>query len=59
VDLPWWQLPVALPLALVYFAVLFAGETFAALTRSYAPLAQQQRAPAADLAVSQRGLTSV
>ena len=38
VDLPWWQMPAALGLAYLYFTVLFAGETWGALTRTYAPL---------------------
>jgi hypothetical protein len=44
VGLPWWQLPAALSLAYLYFTVLFAGEIYAALTRTYAPLVEHREA---------------
>lgn len=49
VALPWWQLPAALALAYLYFAVLYLGETYAALTRTYAPLTERSHS-AGDIA---------
>ena len=46
VELRWWQIPAALLVGNLYFAVLFVGQVWGALTRSYAPLAAARPATA-------------
>jgi hypothetical protein len=40
VDLRWWEMPAALLVGSVYYAVLFAGQVWGACTRTYVPLAE-------------------
>jgi hypothetical protein len=57
VELRWWQMPAALLVGNLYFAVLFVGQVWAALTRSYVPLAAG-RPTAADVHPSEWRTTS-
>ena len=37
VDLPWWQRPAAMVIALAYYLVTFGGQATSAVTRAFAP----------------------
>jgi hypothetical protein len=44
VELRWWEMPAALLVGSLYFAVLLAGQIWGALTRTYVPLAERRPA---------------